>query len=74
MAGDRAEAEAEHVVAGGDGGILEAGDGADAWEAVGGAGPQTGPRLDASEVVRTEGGEELAKALDNALQSGAVDG
>ena len=38
FAGDGAEAEAEHIVAGGDGCVLCAGDGADAGEPIGRAG------------------------------------
>ena len=61
-------------MAGGDGGVGEAGDGADAGEAVGRAGAQAGPWLDAGEIVRGEGGEEFAEAFDDALKALGVYG
>ena len=54
---------------GGDGGVSEAGDGADAGETIGSAGAQAGPRLNAGEIIRGEGGEELAEAFNDTLKA-----
>jgi len=74
LTGNRPKTEAEHGVAGGDGHVSEAGDGADAGETIGSAGAQARPRLDAGEIVRGEGGEELAEAFDDALKALGVYG
>ena len=74
LTGNGCEAEAEHGVAGGDGGVSEAGDGADAGETIGSAGAKAGPRLNAGEIVRREGGEEFAEAFDDALKALGVYG
>ena len=68
-----AKTESKHGMAGHDSGILQAWDRADARKAVGSAGAQAGPRLNAGEIVRSEGGEKFAEALDDALEAGAID-
>ena len=73
LAGDGAKAEAEHGVAGGNDGVLQTGDRADAGKTVRGGGAQAGPRLDSIEITLFEGRKKSSKRLDDALHTFVAD-